>query len=81
MLNETYPFYEIAVAGNDAHQKLSELNQKFIPNKIIAAGERTSSLPLLQDRFVNGRTLIYVCENSVCKLPLEKVDDAVKQLK
>ncbi|HLG35421.1 MAG TPA: thioredoxin domain-containing protein, partial [Bacteroidia bacterium] len=81
MLNEVYPFYEVAVAGKDADQKLSELNQKFIPNKIIAAGETASTLPLLQDRFVNGKTLIYVCENSVCKLPVEKTENAVKLMK
>ena len=81
MLNETYPFYEVAVAGKDAHEKLKELNQKFIPNKIIAASEATSSLSLLQKRFVEGKTLFYVCENSVCKLPVEKVDEAIKLLK
>ena len=81
MLNEVYPFYEVAVAGKDAEKKLGELNQKFIPNKIIAVAESASSLPLLQDRFVNGKTLIYVCENSVCKLPVEKIDEAIKLLK
>jgi uncharacterized protein YyaL (SSP411 family) len=54
---------------------------KSFPNKIIAAGEKESTLPLLQDRFVNGKTLIYVCENSVCKLPVEKTEDALKLIK
>jgi uncharacterized protein YyaL (SSP411 family) len=80
MLHEVYPFYEVAIAGENVKAKLSELNQKFIPNKIIAAGESASALPLLQDRFVNGKTLIYVCENRVCKLPVEKTEEAVKLL-
>ena len=81
MLNETYPFYEVAVTGKDAQKKLAELNQKFIPNKMIAASETVSSLSLLQERFVEGKTLIYVCENSVCKLPVEKIEEAIKLLK
>ncbi|MBK5283913.1 MAG: thioredoxin domain-containing protein [Bacteroidia bacterium] len=81
MLNETYPFYEVAIDGKEARNKLSELNQKFIPNKLIAASESESSLSLLQERFVAGKTLIYVCENSVCKLPVQKTEEAFKLIK
>ena len=81
LTNEVFPFYEVAVAGKNAHEELSELNQDFIPNKIIAAAESASPLLLLQDRFVNGSTMIYICQNNVCKLPVERVSDAVKQLK
>jgi uncharacterized protein YyaL (SSP411 family) len=81
LINEVFPFYEVAVAGKNAQDKLRELNQNFIPNKIIAAAESASPLLLLQDRFVNGSTVIYICQNNVCKLPVERVSDAVKQMK
>ncbi len=81
LLNEVFPFHEVAIAGKSAREKLQELNRYYIPNKIIAGSESVSSLVLLQDRFVNGNTMIYICQNNVCKLPVERVSDAVKQLK
>jgi uncharacterized protein len=81
LTNEVFPFHEVVIAGKDAKEKLHELNQNFIPNKIIAAAESASPLLLLQDRFVNGSTMIYICENNVCKLPVERVSDALKQIR
>ena len=81
LLYEVYPFHEVAIAGKDAQEKLRELNRPYLPNKIIAASESASSLLLLQDRFVNGRTMIYICQNNVCKLPVTQVSDALKQMK
>jgi uncharacterized protein YyaL (SSP411 family) len=90
LLHFTSPFNEIVIAGKDAEQKRKELAQYYLPNKIIAGAtspltpllqERGTVLPLLQDRYVEGKTLIYVCENRTCKLPVEKVTDAVKQLR
>ncbi len=81
LLSEVFPFHEVAITGKSARKKLQELNQYYIPNKIIAGGESVSSLLLLQDRFVNGSTMIYICQNNVCKLPVEQVSDAIKQMK
>ena len=81
MLHETHPFYEVAVAGKDAREKIRALNKNYIPNKLIAASETMSTLSLLQNRFVDNKTLIYVCENNHCKLPVEKVEDALSLMK
>jgi uncharacterized protein YyaL (SSP411 family) len=81
LLNEVYPFHEVAITGKNAREKLDEINQHYIPNKIIAAAESGSPLALLQDRFVNGNTMIYICQNNVCKLPVERVSDAIKLMK
>ena len=85
LLQQALPFYEVAIVGADAEKKRKELNLYFIPNKIVAgsnpAHAGANTLPLLQDRYVDGRTLIYVCENKVCKLPLEKVEEALKLMK
>lgn len=77
-LNYTEPFYEVAISGKDAHTKLQELNTAYIPNKLIIGSTTESALPLLEQRYVAGKTLIYVCKNKTCKLPVQKTSDALK---
>ncbi len=79
-LNLTYNYYEVAISGNKAVQKMKELNQTYIPNKLICGSTIKSELPLLQERFSDDATLIYVCVNNACQLPTEDVKTAVKQL-
>ncbi len=77
-----FPFYEIVIAGNDAEEKRKDLTQNFLPNKILAGTKNGSSkLSLFKNRFAEGKTLIYVCENYTCKLPVEKTEDAFSSLK
>lgn len=81
MLNYTQPYYEVVIVGTNAKQKIAALNQTYIPNKLIAGSTSENALPLLENRFNPTETLIYVCVNSACKLPVTKIDDAIKLLK
>jgi hypothetical protein len=81
MLNYTQPFYEVAVSGTEAITKIKELNQVYLPNKIIAGSTKDSYLPLLENRFSVNETLIYVCVNHACKLPVRDSAKAIEQLK
>lgn len=83
-LNHVFPFYEVVICGEKAKDKLKELDQHFIPNKLLCGLEKNStnnSLPLTELKFVGGKTLIYVCVNKTCKLPHEHVSEAVKEMK
>uniref|UniRef100_UPI003567A23D thioredoxin domain-containing protein n=1 Tax=Seonamhaeicola sp. TaxID=1912245 RepID=UPI003567A23D len=81
MLNYTNPYYEVAIVGPKAKQKIEELNQTYLPNKLIAGSLVKSNLPLLINRYNPDKTLIYVCINKACKLPLSEVNKAIKILK
>ncbi len=81
MLNYTEPFYEVAIIGNQAFNKISELNEHYMPNKITVGSIKTESLPLLENRYVKDKTLIYVCVNKTCKLPVSTIEEALTQLK
>ena len=81
MLNEVKPFYEIAIVGKKAHKKRKEINQKYIPNKLIIGSLSESNLPLLELKLVNGKTMIYVCYNKACQNPVEEVSEALEQIK
>ncbi|RYG08683.1 MAG: thioredoxin domain-containing protein, partial [Chitinophagaceae bacterium] len=68
LLNEIYGINEIAIAGNDAQNIKSELNNSYIPNKITLGGTK-SDLPLLKDK-ASAETKIYICRNKTCQLPV-----------
>ncbi|MEZ4720609.1 MAG: thioredoxin domain-containing protein [Flavobacteriales bacterium] len=74
------PYFEIAIVGKDCLQKLKELTAHYLPNAVICGGETEGRLPILEHRLVEGKTLIYVCQNGACKLPVETIEEALAQL-
>ena len=81
MMDYVFPFYEIAVVGEDAGRKRRDLDDYFIPNKLFVGSKGESTLPLLEYKYVEGKTMIYVCENKMCRLPVTEVKEAVKQVR
>ncbi|HQQ93144.1 MAG TPA: thioredoxin domain-containing protein [Bacteroidia bacterium] len=79
-LHFLYPFFEIAIVGKDVDEKLKALYKQGLTNAILAPGRLRSELPLFKDRYQEGKTLIYVCRNSVCGLPVEDAESALAQL-
>jgi len=74
-------YYEVAISGPDAISKLKEINQHYIPNKLIAGATKDSKLPLMQDRYNDDETFIYICVDSACQLPVTEVKKALGQMK
>jgi uncharacterized protein YyaL (SSP411 family) len=72
--------YEVAVMGKDAVAKSNAMRKNFYPTALFMGGDK-ENLPLLENKYVEGRTIIYVCRNKVCKLPEEDVEKAIKQLR
>ena len=73
-------FYEIVVVGPEAVEMVAELNALYLPNSMIAGATTAGEAPLLKGRFQDGRTMIYVCVNNTCKLPVDTLDKALKLL-
>ncbi|QKJ30112.1 thioredoxin domain-containing protein [Mucilaginibacter mali] len=69
---------EIAVTGADVSAVRKQLEQNYIPNKIMLGGN-VENLPLLQNR-VGVQTRIFICKDKTCGLPSETVDEALKQI-
>jgi uncharacterized protein YyaL (SSP411 family) len=78
-LHMSTPYYEIAITGDNWQEKLKELNEHYIPNKVLMGGTK-SELPLLEGKFI-GETTIFVCQEGSCKMPVTEVDDAINQMK
>jgi uncharacterized protein YyaL (SSP411 family) len=78
MALEVGEFYEVALAGNKAMELLQPINSHYIPNKLIAGAKGPSRVPLMKDRYVADKTLIYVCMNGSCQLPTSDPEEALK---
>jgi hypothetical protein len=78
LLEEVKGCVEIVITGpNYSHQR-KELAKNYIPNQIILGGTQ-GNLPLLQDKFI-GETKIFVCKDKSCNLPVNDVNEAIKQI-
>jgi uncharacterized protein YyaL (SSP411 family) len=62
--------------GGEYAVKLKGLQAKYIPNALYLGGKDEGSLELLKGKLQEGETMIYVCQNRVCKLPVTDVDKA-----
>ena len=71
------PPYEVAVIGDNFQEKSSQLMGNYIPNAIFLGGKTEGSLELLKDKLQEGETMIYVCQNKVCKMPVTEVTEAL----
>jgi hypothetical protein len=76
----SFPFYEIGIVGNNYEKEKEKIGKMFLPNIILFGGTNEGSLEIMRDRFVSGKTLIFVCENRVCQLPVEETEKALNQI-
>jgi hypothetical protein len=72
---------EIGVIGNDALKMADLLNRLPIPQKVIAASEAESDLPLLLNKTgKNGMATIYVCYDKTCRKPVNTIREALEEI-
>ncbi|NND34207.1 MAG: thioredoxin domain-containing protein, partial [Saprospiraceae bacterium] len=80
-LEKMQPTYEVAIVGNDYLSMAAEMQKSFLPNTIFLGGSDEGTLALLKDKLQSGRTMIYVCQNKVCQLPVSEPARAMDQLR
>jgi hypothetical protein len=74
-------FKEVAILGSEVANYRKAIEKLYIPNKIIAGNsDGNVSIPLLENRYKEGKTLVYICENNTCLRPMETVEEAIKEL-
>jgi len=83
MTNFIYPIHEIAVVGPGHAALIKDINEMYIPNRIlmVSNGKNDSDFPLLKGKNVSKETLIYVCRNYICKLPVKNIESFRQQIK
>ena len=71
---------EIIVIGENAKEMVRELHRHYLPNCLVLGSAQENELLHFKGRYVVGKTLIYVCKNKTCELPVESVDKIIGQL-
>ncbi len=72
---------EVVISGSDALALRQELHSHYFPFMVTVGSDHKSILPLLQGREPKlNQTLIYVCRNGACQLPVTTIQHAFEQL-
>lgn len=69
--------FEVAITGPDADDIREKFLRQYLPDVLLTGGEKESTLPLLKDKFVKGKTMIYVCKQKTCRKPTDDFDEAL----
>lgn len=80
MLKLTTDLVEVAIVGAEFRSQLKQFFRYFLPQAIFCGSAGQENLPLLKQRSVPGKTMIYVCVNKTCQLPVLQAADALKQI-
>jgi len=71
--------YQIAIVGERALEFSKQLQTHSLPPAIFLGGNE-ENLPLLENKLVPNKTMIYVCKNRTCKLPVDDPQKAINQI-
>lgn len=76
------PPVEVAITGAQAENFARDLHAKaYFPHKVVAFSTAASVLPLLENRFFEGQTKIFICRQQACQRPVDSVEEAFEQIK
>lgn len=73
--------FDVSIAGKDCDNIRKEFDKHYLPNVIISGAKEESGLDLFTDKFVAGKTMIYVCQGKSCQQATENFDEALKGIK
>lgn len=79
-INFVQPYFEVAISGSEASKKLQEIQASYLPNCLFNASATESQLPLLNNRWSDKTTRIFVCQDKACQSPTEEVAIALQQI-
>ncbi len=80
LLETAFPFYEVAIVGDTHADKRKALQKRYLPQTLFLGGPDEGDLPLLENKRVEGQTMIYVCLDKLCKMPVEEPTLAFSQI-
>jgi uncharacterized protein YyaL (SSP411 family) len=78
--NMVHPPFEVVILGDEFDSLRQNFGRKYMPNVILSGGKREGSLDLHRGKYLEGETMIYVCRDRVCKLPVREFSAAIRQI-
>lgn len=82
-LAQVFPGPEVAIVGQNWSGVLEDMQRVYWPNRLVMAAEKQQQeFPLLAGRqAADKKTLIFVCKNYSCRLPVQTVTEAMELLR
>ncbi|MDP1728356.1 MAG: thioredoxin domain-containing protein [Bacteroidota bacterium] len=80
ILQRTLGLYQLIITGPESKSWVQKLHTLYIPNAIITRVQETSQIPLLSDKTIGTQTMIYICKDKVCQLPVGSVEEALEYI-
>jgi uncharacterized protein YyaL (SSP411 family) len=82
LIAQVHSFYEIAIVGKKWKEKLTGFQKNYLPDLLYSGGEGSNTnLPLLSGKLIENKTMIYVCKDKTCNIPVQEVAEALRQIK
>ena len=72
------PPFEVVIVGANALTLRQKMMHWYLPQAVFLGGESAGTLELMENKGQEGQTLIYVCKNKVCKLPVTEPSKAIE---
>lgn len=79
-LEAALPPYEVVITGPKAHSFRRTIAAAYQPFSLMMGTESESQLPLVRDRVNREKTIIHVCVDKTCRLPVTTAEEALQQL-
>ena len=74
------PMHEVSIVGKNVDEIKSAFRKHYLPNTIFVESKNYSDNLLFKNRYIENKTLIYVCKNNSCNLAIESVEEALEQI-
>jgi len=71
---------ELCIVGEKALTEATPFHEQYLPGILISGSTKSSSLPLLANRFLAEKTRFYWCENKTCQAPTEHAADVINTI-
>ena len=71
---------EVVIMGEDYIMLNEKIQKQFVFNTIFVGSQGNEYLPLMKNRYKKENSLIYICKDRACGLPVEHAKDAKKIL-
>ena len=68
------PYYELVIAGPKASAEAAKVHKMGMLNLLVFQSEQESNQALFKNRYQDGKTLFYLCQNGACLKPEERLD-------
>jgi uncharacterized protein YyaL (SSP411 family) len=72
--------FEVSIVGSDWKGPLRSLHSHFLPFVLFSGGDSDKGLEVLKGKWVEGKTVIYVCHDRTCSAPFDTIEKAFNHL-